>query len=122
MLPNYNMFNGMPSADVHGGSIRLAEPEAPGSVEAHRGTGTNSGHCKLRNTREIYDMRKLIVAATALAFLSSTAAFAQGTAPSTTAPAAQSGNAMSKGASSSSKMTKMKKSKKSSKAKSENAK
>jgi hypothetical protein len=61
-------------------------------------------------------MRKLIVAATALAFLSSTAAFAQTPAPGT-APAAQSGDTMSK-APSSSKMTK-KKSKKSSKAKTE---
>ena len=65
-------------------------------------------------------MRKLIVAATALAFLSSSGAFAQSTAPSTTAPAAQNGDAMSKG---DSKMTKTtKKSKKSSKAKSEDAK
>jgi basic membrane lipoprotein Med (substrate-binding protein (PBP1-ABC) superfamily) len=65
-------------------------------------------------------MRKLIVAATALAFLSSTAAFAQGTAPSTTAPGAQS-DTMSKGDTSGGKMAKTtkKKSKKSSKAKSE---
>ncbi|HVX78316.1 MAG TPA: hypothetical protein VHB49_19465 [Bradyrhizobium sp.] len=69
-------------------------------------------------------MRKLIVAATALAFLSSTAAFAQGTTPGTTGPAAQSGDTMSKGTPSSSKMTKTtkKKSKKSSKAKSSSAK
>jgi hypothetical protein len=69
-------------------------------------------------------MRKLIVAATALAFLSSTAAFAQGTAPSTTAPAAQSGDTMSKGDPSSSKMAKTtkKKMKKSSKAKSSDTK
>ena len=69
-------------------------------------------------------MRKLIVAATALAFLSSTAAFAQGTSPGT-APADQSGSTMSKGTSSSgkmSKMTKKKSAKKSSKAKSEEAK
>ena len=62
-------------------------------------------------------MRKLIVAATALAFLASTAAFAQTPAPGGTAPAAQSGDTMSK-APSSSKMTK-KKSKKASKAKTE---
>jgi hypothetical protein len=64
-------------------------------------------------------MRRLIVAATAVAFLSSTAAFAQTPAPGTTGPAAQSGDTMSKGAPSSGKMTKMtkKKSKKSSKAK-----
>lgn len=69
-------------------------------------------------------MRTLIVAATALAFLSSTAAFAQGTAPGTMTPAAQSGNTMSKGTSSNTKMTKTakKKSTKSSKAKSEEAK
>jgi hypothetical protein len=60
-------------------------------------------------------MRKLIIAATALAFLSSTASFAQTPAPGG-APAAQSGDTMSKAPSS--KMTK-KKSKKSSKAKSE---
>jgi hypothetical protein len=68
-------------------------------------------------------MRKLIIAATALAFLSSTAAFAQSTAPGTTGPAAQSGDAMSKGDPSSGKMTKTtKKSKKSSKMKSDDAK
>jgi len=69
-------------------------------------------------------MRKLIVAVTALAFLSSTAAFAQGTAPSTATPAAKSGNTMSKGTSSNTKMAKAtkKNSKKSSKAKSEEAK
>ena len=71
---------------------------------------------KLTDTWEIYAMRKLIIAATALAFLSSTAAFAQSTDKTggTAAPAAQSGDTMSKGKMSSSKMTK-KKSKKSSK-------
>lgn len=69
-------------------------------------------------------MRKVIVAATAIAFLSSTAAFAQSTAPSTTAPAAQSGDTMSKGDASGNKMMKStkKKSKKSTKMKSDTAK
>jgi hypothetical protein len=71
---------------------------------------------------ETYSMRKLIIAATALAFLSSTA-FAQSTAPGTTGPAAQSGDNMSKGDMSKGKMTKTKKkSKKSSTMKSDDAK
>ena len=67
-------------------------------------------------------MRKLIVATTALAFLSSTA-FAQSPdkAGGTTGPAAQSGDTMSKGAPSKGKMTKSK-SKKSNQMKSDDAK
>ena len=62
-------------------------------------------------------MRKLIIATTALAFLSSTAVFAQS--PSTPAPAA-SGDTMSKG--DSSKMMKKTSKKKASKMKSDDAK
>jgi pentapeptide MXKDX repeat protein len=57
---------------------------------------------------EIYPMRKLILAATTLAFVSSTAvsstAFAQDKAGGTTGPAAQSGDTMSKGDASKDKM------------------
>jgi predicted outer membrane protein len=68
-------------------------------------------------------MRKVILAATALAFLSSTA-FAQSTdkAGGTTAPAAQSGDTMSKGEASKDKMAPKKKSKKSAKKSSDDAK
>jgi pentapeptide MXKDX repeat protein len=64
--------------------------------------------------KEVIRMRKLIIATTALAFLSSTgmAAFAQD--KSTAAPAA-SGDSMSKGDMSKDKMSKSKKSKKSKK-------
>jgi len=63
-------------------------------------------------TKEVIRMRKLIIATTALAFLSSTgmAAYAQ----STAAPAA-SGDSMSKGDMSKDKMSKSKKNKKSKK-------
>ena len=64
-------------------------------------------------------MRKLILAATALAFVSSTAvsstAFAQDKAGGTTGPAAQSGDNMSKGDASKDKMAPKKTAKKSAK-------
>jgi hypothetical protein len=68
-------------------------------------------------------MRKLILATTALAFLSSTA-FAQSTdkAGGSTGPAAQSGDNMSKGDMSKDKMASKKKSKKSAKKTSDDAK
>jgi hypothetical protein len=71
---------------------------------------------------EIHPMRKLILAATALAFLSSTV-FAQSTdkAGGTSAPAAQSSDT-SKGDAPKTKMASKKKSKKSSKMKSDDAK
>jgi hypothetical protein len=74
-------------------------------------------------TLEIHQMRKVILAATALAFLSSTA-FAQSTdkAGGTTGPAAQSGDTMSKGDASKDKMAPKKKSKKSAKKSSDDAK
>jgi hypothetical protein len=65
---------------------------------------------------ETYPMRKLILAATALAFLSSTA-FAQSTdkAGGSTAPAAQSSDTMSKGDAPKEKMESKKKAKKTAK-------
>jgi hypothetical protein len=72
---------------------------------------------------EIYLMRRLILAATALAFLSSTvSAQTPDKAGSTTAPAAQSGDTMSKGDAPKTKMASKKKSKKPAKKSSDDAK
>jgi hypothetical protein len=88
-----------------------------------KGAGKNT--CKKHSDQplEIHPMRKVILAATALAFLSSTA-FAQSTdkAGGTTAPAAQSGDTTSKGDAPKDKMAPKKKSKKPAKMKSDDAK
>jgi len=83
---------------LKGAGKKLGQP-----LENHLTTGKTLGD---------YPMRRLILAATALAFLSSTA-FAQSTdkAGATTGTAAQSGDTMSKGDASKDKMASKKKSK-----------
>jgi len=96
-----------------------------GSVDARRKNHLQKHSWKntLGKTLEIYPMRKLILAATALAFLSSAAsAQTPDKAGSTSAPAAQSSDSTSKADAPKTKMASKKKTKKPAKTSSEDAK